>query len=152
MPTVRAARELNTIDLSPAEVSEAQTVALKFKDVRPQDLRVKLETKDGLAVQLPAGLVRLFQIVLKLASSGEPISLGQPPRMLTSVEAAKMLGMSRPTLIKLANERKIASTKVGTHTRFFRESVLKFADDLQNERKNDFDAFRNLEDTLGVVD
>lgn len=152
MATLRAARELNTIDLTPAEVAEAQTVALKFKDVHPQDLRIKIETEDGLSVQLPAGLVRLLRLVLTLASSGEPLSLSQPPQVLTSVEAAKTLGMSRPTLLKLAAEGKISSTRVGTHTRFTRDAVLKFANESQNGRKDNFDRLRDLEDTLGIVD
>lgn len=152
MATVRAARELNTIDLTATEISEAQAVVLKFKDVNPQDLRIKIETKDGLAVQLPAGLVRLLRIVLNLASSGQPITLSQPPLVLTSVEAARTLGMSRPTLLKLAAEGKVPSTKVGTHTRFTREAIRKFAEDLQNEQRNAFDEFRDIEDTLGIVD
>lgn len=152
MATVRPSRELNTIDLTPSEVSEAQTLALKFKEIRPQDLRIKIETGDGLAVQLPEGLVRLLQLVLNLASSGEPISLSQPPLVLTSVEAAKTLGMSRPTLLKLAAEGKIPSTKVGTHTRFTHEAVRKFADELQRESRSNFDQLRKLEDTLDVVD
>ncbi|MHA7271255.1 helix-turn-helix domain-containing protein [Arthrobacter sp. HLT1-20] len=149
---MRAARELNTIDLTATEISEAQAVVLKFKDVHPKDLRIKIETKDGLAVQLPAGLVRLLRIVLNLASSGQPITLSQPPLVLTSVEAAKTLGMSRPTLLKLAAEGKVPSTKVGTHTRFTREAIRKFAEDLQNEQRNAFDDFRAIEDTLGIVD
>lgn len=152
MATIRTARELSTIDLTPADISEAQQVTLRFKDVSPQELRIKIETADGLAVALPTGLVKLLQMVLKLASSGEPITLGQPASTLTSVEAAKTLGMSRPTLLKLASEGKIDSTKVGTHTRFARRDVIKFADQLQKESKNNFDEFRNLEDTLGIVD
>lgn len=152
MATIRAARELNTIDLTPTEIQEAKTVILRFKDVRPQDLRIKIETSDGLEVGLPAGLVRLLHMVLNLASSGQPLSLSQPPAVLTSVEAAKALGMSRPTLLKLADEGKIASTKVGTHTRFAHEDIRKFADQVQNQRRASFDEFRDFEDSLGIVD
>lgn len=152
MATVQLSRELNTVNLTNGEIQDAQDVTRQFKDVDPKDLRIRLETKEGKAVQLPPGLVRLLQLVLRLASSGEPITLGQPPRVLTSVEAAKTLGISRPTLLKLATDGEIASHKVGTHTRFARKDITDFAEERRVERRSAFDDLRTLEDTLEVDD
>lgn len=152
MATVRAAHEINIIDLTPSDISDAQQVVRRFEDVKPQDLRFKIETDAGEAVQIPAGLNELLRVVLGLASQGQKVSLSTPPTALTSVEAAKTLGMSRPTLMKLASEGRIPSTKVGSHTRFSANDIKEFALSQQSERRKSFDELRRFEDELGLID
>lgn len=152
MATVQHARELNTVNLTDSEVREADEVTREFKDVDVDELRIRIETTDGKAVQLPQGLVRLLRLVLRLASSGEPITLGQSPKVLTSVEAAKSLGISRPTLLKMAADDQIPSHKVGSHTRFLREDVRKALELRASERRSAFNELRAFEDALGLDD
>ncbi len=97
---------------------------------------------------MPDDLSDLLQTILRLAASGQAIGITQVPKALTSVEAAKMLGISRPTLLKLATSGEIASHKVGSHTRFSRSDLRAFAEShLGNQRKS-FDELRELEDSL----
>ena len=60
--------------------------------------------------------------------------------------AADLLGVSRPTLMKLAREGEIDSFKVGTHTRFKRDEVLRVRDARAAKRRAAFDELRALDE------
>lgn len=70
------------------------------------------------------------------------------PEELTSVEAAKMIGVSRPTLIKMARTGEIPSRMVGTHTRFLTEDVRAFLRRRGDRSIEDFNTFRDAEAEL----
>jgi len=55
--------------------------------------------------------------------------------MFPSSEAAAILGLSRPTLAKWADEGRIPSHKAGTHRRFKREDVFAFREQRRIEKK-----------------
>lgn len=46
------------------------------------------------------------------------------PREVTTSTAAAMLGVSRPTLMKMVKDGLLPSRKVGTHTRLLSSDVL----------------------------
>lgn len=55
--------------------------------------------------------------------------------LLTSTEAAAMLGMSRPTLMKLVEADAIEHVRVGTHRRIPLRSIVKYQRERQSERE-----------------
>lgn len=69
----------------------------------------------------------------------------QLPEELTSSLAADVLGVTRPTLMKWAQEGRIASHKVGMHTRFYRDDVLALSKLRAKERGEAFAEFRALD-------
>ncbi|MEI2784603.1 MAG: helix-turn-helix domain-containing protein [Candidatus Nanopelagicales bacterium] len=58
-----------------------------------------------------------------------------PIGLLTSTEAAAMLGMSRPTLMKLVEADAIEHVRVGTHRRIPLRSIVKYQRERQSERE-----------------
>lgn len=106
-----------------------------------QNSTLILHHADGSEQILPAHLQEVLLDTLKaLAGSGE-VSIGKMPDELTTTVAADTLGVSRPTLMKWVEEGKIASYKVGSHSRFKRDDVL----DLKKQRvKAQRDAFAEL--------
>lgn len=84
-----------------------------------------LRTADGEEFTLPAELQQvLLRTLASIAGDGE-VTIGRMPDELTSTVAADLLGISRPTLMKWARNSEINSFKVGSHTRFQREEVLR---------------------------
>ncbi|WP_218121324.1 helix-turn-helix domain-containing protein [Actinomyces ruminicola] len=84
-----------------------------------------------------------------IAEHGE-VTIGRVPDELTSTVAADMLGVSRPTLLKWSRDGVIDSFKVGTHTRFCREDVVRLRYERERERRRAFEELRAL-DAEGTV-
>lgn len=106
-------------------------------DERDAELaRVVLESLDGPlgylsvgqadadAEHLPRELGVLLQNVLRAVASGSSVMVTAIPEEVTTSTAAAMLGVSRPTLMKLVADGMIAAHKVGTHTRLRSSDVL----------------------------
>lgn len=85
----------------------------------------------------------IFRTLHALHENGA-VEVRSMPEELTSSTAARLLGISRPTLLKKAQAGDIASFKVGTHTRFRREDVLRFARREENRRRVVLDEILSL--------
>ncbi|NJC23985.1 excisionase family DNA binding protein [Arthrobacter pigmenti] len=145
MSALTSTQELSTINVSPKQSEEATEVSRRFSEVNAKDLRIRIESASGETVVLPENLNDLLQTVLRLAASGREIGLAHRSKALTSVEAAQMLGISRPTLIKMAAAGEIPSHKVGSHNRFLRTDLEEFAERRADAERAAFNAFRDLE-------
>lgn len=66
---------------------------------------------------LPVEIGRLLQRVLEAMANGADVTVMSIPSEVTTSAAAALMGVSRPTLSKMANEGRIPSHKVGTHLR-----------------------------------
>ncbi|SHJ75231.1 DNA binding domain-containing protein, excisionase family [Tessaracoccus bendigoensis DSM 12906] len=67
--------------------------------------------------EVPEEIGRLLQHVLDVLARGGTVTVGSMPAVLTTTTAAGILGISRPTLMKLIDKGEIPSHKVGSHTR-----------------------------------
>ncbi|SDI79019.1 DNA binding domain-containing protein, excisionase family [Arthrobacter subterraneus] len=148
MSALTDTRDMSTINVSPKQSEEATEVSRHFTEVDPKDLRIRIESTSGEVVTLPENLNDLLQTVLRLAASGREIGLTHRSKALTSVEAAQMLGISRPTLIKMVAAGEIPSHKVGSHNRFLRADLEQFAERRADAERAAFNAFRDLEEAL----
>lgn len=82
-----------------------------------------------------------------LAAHGS-VTVGSMPEELTSNIAADVLGVSRPTLLKLAKNGEINSFKVGTHTRFKRSDVMEFKVKREEGRRKAMEELLDIRDQL----
>jgi excisionase family DNA binding protein len=64
-------------------------------------------------IELPAGAVALLMDVLEIMATGRGITLIPQNAELTTVEAASILNVSRPFLIKLLDDKAIPHRLVG---------------------------------------
>lgn len=152
MAALTAVQNVRTIDVTASQSQEAQEVSRRFHQLDPTDLRIRIESAAGDSVIVPEALGNLLQTVLQLAASGQPIGITQPPKAMTSVEAARFLGMSRPTLLKLAAGNSIPSHKVGSHTRFNLTDLRAFALQRLEKQHKAFDDLRETEDSPGFTE
>ncbi len=91
-----------------------------------KELRVRL---NDVELELPKAVSTLIYHILTEMGKGNAITVIPIHAELTTQEAADLLNISRPHLIRLLEDKKIPFHKVGTHRR------IKFTD-LQNYRSN----------------
>ncbi len=72
--------------------------------------------------------------------------------LFTTTEAATMLGLSRPTLMKLITSGEIAHVKVGTHHRIPAQAILEFQRARKTRREEAAEALASFSNEIGFVD
>jgi excisionase family DNA binding protein len=92
------------------------------------DNLVRLQVMGGgsrASVKLPAAAARLLVRILDEMARGNAVTLIPVHAELTTQEAADMLGISRPSLIRLLDEGKVEYRRVGTHRRVRFDALMK---------------------------
>ncbi|WP_276310151.1 helix-turn-helix domain-containing protein [Nocardioides speluncae] len=72
--------------------------------------------------------------------------------VFNTTEAATMLGLSRPTLMKLVESVEIDHVKVGTHHRIPAQAILDFQRARNARRAKAAEALAEFSDEIGLVD
>jgi excisionase family DNA binding protein len=105
------------------------------------------------AVTAPGTTVVLPELELDRADALDLLDRLQPPaEVLTSQEAADLLGVSRPHLAKLLDRGEIPSHKVGTHRRVLRADVDVFAAQIRLRRWRALTDLMHLQESIGLYD
>jgi len=84
----------------------------------------RLVAPDGSEVEIPASAFAALQAVVRDMAQGLTITLIPHDKELTTKEAANILNISRPFLVKLLDRGEIPYHRVGTHRRLNVEDVL----------------------------
>ncbi|REE04256.1 helix-turn-helix domain-containing protein [Citricoccus muralis] len=103
---------------------------------------------DGSVRRLPPELSKIIDKALRALAINGSVTVATLPDELTSNTAADVLGVSRPTLLKLARDGEVDSFSVGTHTRFKRDIILAFKAKREADRRESFAELQELEDQL----
>ena len=101
-------------------------------------------------VQLPASAVRLLIDILEQMAQGNAVTIVPIHAELTTQQAADLLNVSRPFLIKLLEEEEIPYYKVGTHRRVRAEDLLAYKKEKMEKRRKALDELAALDQELGL--
>ncbi len=106
---------------------------------RPLTLKVT-DTDQEQPIELPPGAVLLLMDILEAMAAGRGVTLIPENAELTTVQAADVLNVSRPFLIKLLEEKALPCRKVGAHRRIRMEDVMAYKARIDADREAVLDA------------
>ena len=98
-------------------------------------LKLRVADEKQADIELPAGAVALLVSILEAMATGRGVTIMPESAELTTVQAAEVLNVSRPFLIKLLEEEKIPYRKVGKHRRIRMEDVMTYKAAIDQERE-----------------
>ncbi|MGJ5816002.1 helix-turn-helix domain-containing protein [Paludibaculum fermentans] len=117
-----------------------------------QRSRAKLVGPDGRTQSLP---VSLYEFLVKLIADlceGQSVAIVQNDAQLTTVEGARMLGISRQFLIKLLERGDMPHHMVGTHRRIYVRDLLAYKAKRDSNRRKILDDLTRAEAGDGLYD
>lgn len=100
----------------------------------------------GPNITLPSELSALLTNILETIARGGTVTVGSMPEDVTTTTAADLLGVSRPTLMKMITKGEIESHKVGSHTRIKSAHVFDFKRARLARQRQAFEELLELED------
>jgi excisionase family DNA binding protein len=101
--------------------------------------RARLVGPDGSQIDIPPQLYGVLLDVVTALSQGLAISIAPHNTMLTTQEAADMLHISRPTLVRLLIDGEIPYSMRGRHRRVMLRDVLDYRDRTHQQRRHTLD-------------
>ncbi|MHB1783517.1 MAG: helix-turn-helix domain-containing protein [Acidimicrobiales bacterium] len=91
-------------------------------------------TEIGEQVELPAEVYRVLHQVVEAMSSGMAVTVAPRSQSMTTQQAAELLGVSRPTLVRLLDEGRIPYERIGSHRRLILRDVLDYRERRREEQ------------------
>jgi excisionase family DNA binding protein len=137
---------------TPTEIAQARQSHGSLSSLlqrKPQFLVLR-DPQSTVEIQVPQAVVRMLVETLKQMAQGHAVTLIPIHSEVTTQQAADLLNVSRPFLVKLLDEGRIPHKKVGRHRRIRLEDLMAFKhrDDL--EREAAFDEMVALSQELGL--
>ncbi|WP_432507221.1 helix-turn-helix domain-containing protein [Kineococcus arenarius] len=111
---------------------------------------VIVQRSTGKSVEVPIEVERLLGDIAAILERGQGAAVSSVARELTTTEAANLLGVSRPTLVKLLDAGKLHFRQVGRHRRVFLDSVLAYRQDEVERQRQSYAQLRERADSLGI--
>ena len=114
--------------------------------------RPRITTADGTVLDLPEPVEQALAEVLLAAADGDRPLVVRSPEDLTTEQAAAVLGVSRPTVVRLIDAGKLPARMVGTHRRVALVDVLAHRQSSAGRRRDALDQLTRQAEDLGLYD
>jgi excisionase family DNA binding protein len=131
-------------DVSPKEQTEIIEIYTKLRESE-----AKLIGPDGKTEILPNNLYSFLLRLLADLRAGNAVTILQSRHELTTIEASKILGMSRQFLVQLLEKGEIPFHKVGTHRRLYVRDVIAYKARRDTSRRKTLDDLAKREFAKG---
>jgi excisionase family DNA binding protein len=139
--------EASAVDISPNEQKEIVDIYAKLREAE-----AKLIGPDGKTEILPNNLYSFLLRLLADLRAGHSVTLLQNRHELTTIEAGKVLGMSRQFLVQLLGKGEIPFHMVGTHRRMYVRDVMAYKSKRDAARRKTLDDLARREFAQGHYD
>lgn len=135
-------------DDAAASALAAKTAAYRVHNIlreHPETETVPLRSPDGDEdLTVPRHAAELLMRILSSMAAGKPVTVIPDHAELTTQQAADLMNVSRPHVIKLLDDHKIDYRMVGTHRRVSAVSVREYLDQRMSEQRQAADELADL--------
>ena len=138
---------------SPQEIVETRQALKELSSSEPGQLilHIKRGERDT-AMEIPGSAREPLCQVLDILAHGQTPWIVPQASEITTQEAADLLNISRPTLVKMLTEGRIPFHLIGTHRRLSLSDVLAYREARTRERMRAMTELLAEEDELGLPD
>lgn len=121
------------------------------RDPEREIVDVMVEDSDE-AIRLPREVARLLQEILVNTVAGRSVSVIPKRAELTTQQAADLLNVSRPHVIKLIDEGLLPGHKTGTHRRVYAADVREYKHQRDLDARSAADELTALTEEMGLYE
>lgn len=122
-----------------ARVSSRVLASLNLRKARTINISLETDNQHPNCVTLPLSAFKLLINILTQMAEGNAVTLIPVHAELTTQEAADLLNVSRPYLIRLLDEKKIPFRKVGTRRRVLFQDLMDYKSKIDAARRKTLD-------------
>lgn len=108
--------------------------------------------QNGQPVNLPESVVKVLRRVVPLLAEGDAVAIAPIQAELTTQQAADILNVSRPYLIKLLDRDEIPHTLTGSHRRIKLADLLEYKRCRDRQRREALAELTRMSRELGLYD
>jgi len=118
----------STLEIRPGSVDHRDLAILERSLAKKRGKTARLTGFDGHNIEIPSDLVEALLLIVHQLQTGNGVSIAALRAEVTTAEAADLLNVSRPFVIKLLESGAMPFRKVGTHRRVRLTDVLEYRD------------------------
>lgn len=134
----------------PVSEKDKQEIADLYAKIRGEE--AKLVGPNGKTQRLPQNLYSFLCQLLGDLKAGKSVTILQSNAALTTMESAKLLGVSRQFFVNLLGQEELPFHMVGTHRRVYARDVLAFKAKRDAARRTTLDNLARAEMEEGLYD
>lgn len=121
-------------------IESSRILASQLRSKQPSiQLKVVKENGSEQTVEIPASAYKLLVDILSLMAQGNTVTLIPIHAELTTQEAADILNVSRPFIVKLISKGELPCRRVGRHRRIRFEDLMMYKQLVDSQRMSALD-------------
>ena len=143
----RTTKEDQKIAIS--SLPDFQAVSKRIKSSQKNGVKIKIQ-ESGEFLTIPKKALTFLADIIQNMAEGKTISIVPSDSELSTQQAADMINVSRPHLIKLLESKQIPFKKVGSHRRVLLMDIMEYQDQLVKQREDQLDFLSNQAQDLNL--
>lgn len=119
------------------EITQAQTLGKELAELSANNEgKVQIQIRQGsrsVNLQVPHTVMELLVRIVEQMAAGNAVTLFPVHALLSTQEAANLLNVSRPYLVRLLEELKLPYHQIGTHRKIRLEDLIAYQEKIRAE-------------------
>mgnify|MGYP006436464495 CR=1 FL=1 len=125
-------------EIALSSLQELKDLSKRIGSSRNKGIKIKIQETEEL-ITIPKKALSLLSTIIQNMAEGKSVSIVPSNSEISTQQAADMLNVSRPHLIKLLEAKKIPFKKVGSHRRILLKDIMEYKKQLAKQRETQLD-------------